>query len=102
MCARMVVKGRLRVRSSPSRRMDSKRTLNAISHVGDPTPVVPDSGEAVCDDLLLEDDELWALEGDLASRGKLIGESDRDGCEVPRTLRTGPKVPLGDVMVAML
>ena len=76
-CRRIAGNGRLRVRSSPSRRMDSKRTLNATSHVGEPTPVMPGSGDAVCDGRLLEDDELSALRGDLASSGELIGESGR-------------------------
>ena len=102
MCARMRVKGRLRVRSSPSRRMDSNRTLNATSQVGEPTPELEDSGEAVCDGRLLDDDELSALRGDLARSGELTGDRGRDASEAPRTLRTGPNVPVGDVMVAML
>lgn len=102
MCARMAVKGRFKAMSSPSRRMDSKRTLNATSHVGEPTPDVGGSGDAVCEGRLLDDDELSALSGDLARRGELTGDSGREGPEAPRTLRTGPNVPLGDVMVAML
>lgn len=101
MCARMAGKGRFKAMSSPSRRMDSKRTLNATSHVGEPTPDVGRSGDAVCGGRLLDDDELSALSGDLARRGELTGDSGRKG-SASRTLRTGPNVPLGDVMVAML
>ena len=102
MCARMRVNGRLRARSSPSRSMDSKRTLNATSHVGEPAPEVGGSGEVVCDGRLLDDEELSALSGDLARSGELTGESGRDGPETPSTFKTGPNVPFGDVMVAML
>lgn len=78
--------------SSPSRRMASVMVLNAMSQVDEPPPEVSDG-------LLLESEELPALSGDFARMGEEMGESGRE--ESPTTFRTGPKAPLGDVMVAI-